>query len=77
MLVFVCWMLSFPSQLICDSSCRPFLLISKGLDETDFDAVAGHLVATLVSLEVPQELIDEAVGVVGPLRGIFEKHKEE
>lgn len=44
-----------------------------GLDETDFDCVAGHLVDTMQSLGVGQEEIDEAVGIVGPLRDIFKK----
>jgi hypothetical protein len=44
-----------------------------GLDEHDFDAVAGHLVGSLQFLGVEQSMIDEAVGIVGPLRGIFEK----
>jgi hypothetical protein len=35
--------------------------------------VAGHLVDTLVSLELPAELNDEAAAVVIPLRGAFEQ----
>ena len=48
-------------------------LWDMGLDEHDFDAVAGHLVGSLQFLGVEQSMIDEAVGIVGPLRGIFEK----
>lgn len=48
-------------------------LWAMGLDESDFDVVAGHFVATLQSLDVDQELIDEAVGVISPLRDIFEE----
>jgi len=48
-------------------------LFDQGLDEADFDRVAGHLVATLKDMQVPQNLIDEVVGVVGPLRGVFEQ----
>ena len=33
------------------------------LNEAHFDAVAGHLVATLHELSVPQEHIDEIVGI--------------
>ncbi|WNJ16424.1 group 1 truncated hemoglobin [Pontibacter sp. G13] len=33
------------------------------LTEAHFGAVAGHLVATLQELEVPQELIDEVVAI--------------
>mmetsp|Transcript_8138 Transcript_8138/g.24318 ORF Transcript_8138/g.24318 Transcript_8138/m.24318 type:complete len:419 (-) Transcript_8138:458-1714(-) len=59
-------------------------LFAMGLDETHFDAVAGHFVGTLNALGVKQREIDEAVGVVAPLRPIFEegaawanKHAEE
>ena len=48
-------------------------LWDMGLDESDFDCVAGHLVDTMQSLGVGQEEIDEAVGIVGPLRDIFKK----
>lgn len=48
-------------------------LWEMGLDETDFDAVAGHLVGAMQALGVEQHLIDEAVAIVVPLRGIFEK----
>jgi truncated hemoglobin YjbI len=34
----------------------------KGLNLTHFDAVAGHLVATLKEMGVAQELIDEVKG---------------
>ena len=43
-----------------------------GLNEEHFDIIAGHLVATLANHSVPQELIDEIVGVVAPLRAAFE-----
>ena len=33
------------------------------LNETHFNAVAGHLVSTLQELEVPQPLIDEVVQI--------------
>lgn len=56
-------------------------LFLDGLNEEHFDLVAGHFVGTLQSLSVPQPLIDEAVGIIGPLRGVFEtgasKAKEE
>jgi len=48
-------------------------LFSKGLTEKHFDLVAKHLVGSLQSLNVPQELIDEAVVIVGPLRVVFEE----
>uniref|UniRef100_A0A7S2EGC6 Globin family profile domain-containing protein n=1 Tax=Ditylum brightwellii TaxID=49249 RepID=A0A7S2EGC6_9STRA len=53
------------------------LLFEMGLNATHFDSVAGHFVGTLQHLGVAQELIDEAVGIVAPLRGIFEKGAEK
>ena len=43
-----------------------------GLNERHFDLVVSHLVHTLLELGVPQDLVDEVVSIVGPLRGIFE-----
>lgn len=53
------------------------LIRDKGLGVAHFDLVAGHLVAALQQLTVPQPLIDEVVGVVGPLRPVFEGPKAE
>jgi hemoglobin len=39
-----------------------------GLSDVHFDAVAGHLVATLRELGVSQSLIDETAAAVGSLR---------
>lgn len=47
------------------------LFVDMGLTEIHFDMVAMHLVASLQHLGVCQELIDEVVAVVGPLRPIF------
>ena len=47
-----------------------------GLNEAHFDSVAGHVVDSLAALEVPQDLIDEAVGVVSTLRPLFEKSEK-
>jgi hemoglobin len=43
-------------------------LVKKGLSDAHFDAVAGHLVATLNDLGVAPELIQEAIGIVGSQR---------
>lgn len=51
-------------------------LFKEGLNETHFDLVAGHFTGALEHLEVPKELIDEAVGVIVPLRPVFEKGAE-
>lgn len=49
------------------------LFAEKGLNATHFDLVAEHFVATLQHLGVSGELIEEAVGVVVPLRVVFEE----
>jgi hemoglobin len=48
-------------------------LFEDGLNETHFDKVAGHLVAALQDLGVSQDLIDEAIAVICPLRPVFEQ----
>ena len=57
------------AALIAEKHSTLFL---RGLNEKHFDLVAGHLVATLEHLHVPQAQIDEVVAVVGPLRAVFE-----
>ena len=42
--------------------------VAKGLDDTHFDAVAGHLRATLQELEVPEDLIIDVLTVVETTR---------
>ena len=44
------------------------LVKNKGLSDVHFDAVARHLDATLRELGVAQELIQEALGIVGSTR---------
>ncbi len=46
--------------------------IAKGLNGYHFDCVAENLVATLTALAVPQDIIDQVVATVSPLRAIFE-----
>ncbi len=41
------------------------LVEDMGLTDSHFDAIAEDLVATLVEINVPQELIDEVVQIVG------------
>jgi len=43
-------------------------LVAKGLNDSHFDAVAGHLVATLQELGVAQVLIDEVAVVAESVR---------
>ncbi|GAX24690.1 hypothetical protein FisN_4Hu248 [Fistulifera solaris] len=51
-------------------------LFKKGLNEKHFDIVAKHFVGAMNHLNVPQELIDEAVSIIGPLRVVFEEGAE-
>ena len=43
------------------------LVEEMGLSDSHFDAIAENLVATLVELKIPQELIDEVVAIVGSI----------
>ncbi|MGR9086037.1 MAG: group I truncated hemoglobin [Gammaproteobacteria bacterium] len=43
-------------------------LVKMGLDESHFDAVMEHLGATLVELNVPQDLIAEAAAIAESTR---------
>lgn len=40
-------------------------LVARGLGEEHFAAVAGHLHATLTTLSVPAELIEQVMSIVG------------
>lgn len=44
------------------------LVKNKGLNDSHFDAVAEHLLATLQELEVAENLIDKAIGIVASTR---------
>lgn len=43
-------------------------LVAKGLGDVHFDAVAGHLEATLEELGVPTELVKESLEIVAGTR---------
>ncbi len=43
-------------------------LVENGLDDSHFDAVAGHLHATLTELGVPGDLIEEVMTLAGGTR---------
>lgn len=43
-------------------------LLSKGLSDVHFDAVARHLETTLQELDVPAEMIAECLGLISGLR---------
>jgi len=44
------------------------LVKKKGLTDRHFDAVAGHLKATLLELGVAADLVEEALAIVGSTR---------
>ncbi|GAX18152.1 hemoglobin [Fistulifera solaris] len=44
----------------------------QGLNKEHFDIIGSHLVATLQNNLVPQELINETIGIIAPLRAAFE-----
>ena len=48
------------------------MIREQGLGLEHFDAVAGHLVAAMKQLSVPQNLIDEATATVMTLRPVFD-----
>lgn len=52
------------------------LLKEEGLNADHFDIVAGHLVGTLQDMGVADNLVDEVVATVGPLRGVFPDKEE-
>ena len=43
-------------------------LVKSGLSDTHFNAVAEHLQSAMLDLNVPQDLIDEALAIVGATR---------
>ncbi len=43
-------------------------LVEKGLNDSHFDAVAGHLQATLEELNVPADIIGEVMTIAGGTR---------
>jgi hemoglobin len=52
-------------------------LFDMGLNEKHFDAIASNLVETMQELGVASNVIDDAVAVVAPLRGIFEEQAKQ
>lgn len=43
-------------------------LLERGLNDSHFGAVAGHLKDTLLELDVPEELTDEVMGIAASTR---------
>jgi hemoglobin len=43
-------------------------LVKRGLNDTHFDAVAGHLAATLTELGVPKPLVDQVLTIAESAR---------
>jgi hemoglobin len=48
-------------------------LFKKGLNETHFDSVAGHLMTTLKDLQVRDDYVDQVIAIIAPLRVVFEE----
>ncbi len=70
MVAFMTWAFDGPSEYRGRDlrAAHKHLVANQGLNDTHFDAVATHLVATLQELEVPQPLIDEAIAIVASTR---------
>ena len=56
---------------------RHYRLFDKGVNERHFDLVIQHLVDTLVSFGVSQDLIAQAGALLAPFREVFETTKRE
>ncbi|MEO2191305.1 MAG: group 1 truncated hemoglobin [bacterium] len=53
------------------------LIDEKGLNETHFDIVIDHFVATLKELNVPGAILDQAVAILMTSRPVFERRPTE
>ncbi len=53
------------------------LIVEKGLNETHFDIVIDHFVATLKELNVPEVILDQAVAILLTSRPVFESRPTE
>lgn len=71
--------------LVCASTGGPCNYLGRampvshqgmGVTNTDFDRVAGHLVATLDKFKVPVAEKEELLGIIGSLRGQVVDQKE-
>jgi hemoglobin len=67
---FLAWALGAPEQYKGRDlrTAHAKLVKERGLGDVHFDAVAEHLRATLVELQVPNNLIDEALSIVAGTR---------
>jgi hemoglobin len=66
---FMAWAFGGPAQYKGrDLRAAHAPLIERGLNDSHFDAVAAHLESTLRELSVPDELIREALAIVGGTR---------
>jgi hemoglobin len=69
-IAFMTWALGGPAEYRGRdlTTAHGALVRNKGLSDVHFDAVAKHLEATLRELGVPDDLIAEALGIVGGTR---------
>jgi hemoglobin len=66
---FMTWAFGGPSQYKGrDLRTAHASLVTRGLTDAHFDAVAGHLQATLKELGVADPLVGEALAIVGSVR---------
>lgn len=67
---FMAWAFGGPSEFKGRNlrSAHAQLVQKKGLSDAHFDAVAGHLQSTLRELGVADDLIQEALAIVGSTR---------
>lgn len=69
-IAFMSWALGGPSEYRGRDlrTAHAGLVRNRGLDDRHFDAIAGHLQATLEELDVPRDLIAEALGLIASTR---------
>ena len=69
-MAFMAWAFSGPEEYKGRDlrAAHKHLVAKHGLGDAHFDAVAGHLKATLEELEVPAELVNEVLAIVGSTR---------
>ena len=53
------------------------LIVEQGLNETHFDIVIEHFIATMRELNVPEAVLDQAVAILMTSRPVFERRPTE
>jgi hemoglobin len=69
LVAFMAWAFGGPEQYRGrDLRAAHAPLVARGLGDAHFDAIAGHLKATMQELGVADELVVESLGIVGSVR---------